>query len=108
MPPRILRTRQSREDYLAIYEYIATDSPQNAAMILRLFDEKLAVLARNKHMGRPRPELAPNLRCWLVHRFVLFYRPIEDGIVLVRVLHSSMDISGRHFRLPPPPPGHGA
>ncbi len=95
--PRILKTRQSREDYIAIEDYIARDSPQNAEMIIRLVDEKLNVLADNHHIGRPRPELAPNLRSWNVHRFVLFYRPMEDGIILIRVLHASMDITARLF-----------
>lgn len=95
--PRILKTRQSREDYISIEGYIAQDSPQNAEMILRLFDEKLNLLAANHPIGRPRPELAPNLRSWNVHRFVLFYRPIEDGIILIRVLHASMDITSQLF-----------
>jgi len=95
--PRILRTRQSREDYVSIEDYIAQSSPQNAAMIIRLFDERLQMLASNNLMGRPRPELAPNLRSWNVHRFVLFYRPIDDGVILIRVLHASMDITPRFF-----------
>ena len=53
--PRILKTRQSREDYISIEGYIAQDSPQNAEMILRLFDEKLNLLAANHPIGRPRP-----------------------------------------------------
>jgi toxin ParE1/3/4 len=95
--PRILRTRKSREDYVSIEDYIAQTSPQNAEMIIRLFDEKLAFLAANPLIGRPRPELATNFRSWNVHRFVLFYRPIEDGIILIRVLHAAMDITARLF-----------
>ena len=95
--PRILKTPESREDYVSIEDYIARTSPQNAEMIIRLFEEKLEFLAGNNLMGRPRPELAPNLRSWNVYRFVLFYRPIEDGIILIRVLHSSMDITPRYF-----------
>ena len=95
--PRILRTRKSREDYISIEDYISESSPQNAEMMIRLFDEKLSNLAANNLMGRPRPELAPHLRSWNVHRFVLFYRPIEDGVILIRVLHASMDITSRFF-----------
>ena len=95
--PRILRTRQSRADYVSIEDYIAQSSPQNSEMIIRLFDEKLNLLANNNLMGRPRPELAPELRSWNVHRFIIFYRPIEDGIILIRVLHSSMDITSGFF-----------
>ena len=95
--PRILKTPESRKDYVSIEDYIARTSPPNAEMIIRLFDEKLEFLAGNNLMGRPRPELAPHLRSWNVHRFVLFYRPIEDGIILIRVLHSSMDITPKYF-----------
>ena len=95
--PRILRTRKSREDYVSIEDYIAESSPQNAEMIIRLFDEKLTSLAANNLMGRPRPELGPDIRSWNVHRFVLFYRPIQDGVILIRVLHASMDITSRFF-----------
>ena len=95
--PQILRTTKSREDYASIFDHIAESSLQNAELIVRLFDEKLELLATNNLMGRPRPEPAPGLRSWNVHRFVLFYRPLKDGIVLIRVLHSSMDIAPRHF-----------
>ena len=95
--PRILRTRQSRDDYISIEDYIAESSPQNAEMIIRIFDEKLTNLAANNLMGRPRPELAPDLRSWNVHRYVIFYRPLDDGVILIRVLHASMDITSRFF-----------
>ena len=55
------------------------------------------MLAANNHMGRPRPEFARNLRRWNVHRFILFYRPIADGMILIRVSHASMDITAKYF-----------
>ena len=67
-------------------------------MIVRLLDERIEFLSRNNLLGRPRPELAPNVRCWNVHRFILYYRPIDDGVILLRVLHSAMDISAKHFQ----------
>jgi toxin ParE1/3/4 len=94
---RILKTRQSRKDYVSIEDYISKTSSQNAELIIRLFEEKLQVLAAHNLMGRPRPELAPNLRSWNIHRFVMFYRPTEDGIILIRVLHASMDITPHYF-----------
>jgi plasmid stabilization system protein ParE len=50
--PRILRSLQSREDYRSIYNYVSNDSPQNAEMLIRLFDQKLELLARHNTMGR--------------------------------------------------------
>lgn len=95
---RILKTAKSSEDYEAIEEFIAKDSPQNAEEIIRRFEERLEFLARNRFLGLPRPELAPDLRSWPVHRYLLYYRPIADGLILVRVLHGSMDITPKNFR----------
>lgn len=50
------------------------------------------MLARNPKAGRERPDLAPRLRSFPVARYVLFYRPIDDGVEIVRVLHGSRDI----------------
>lgn len=90
--PNIQRTSQSWEDFTLIHGFIAEDSPQNAAMIVNALDEKLRFLAFNPNLGLARPELAPGVRSWLVHSFVIFYRPSDDGIVLLRVLHAAMDI----------------
>jgi len=43
-------------------------------------------------MGRARDELATDLRSIPFGRYVIFYEPIDDGIDVVRVLHSARDI----------------
>ena len=45
-------------------------------------------------MGRDRGELAPELRSSLVKPYVLYYRPLDDGIEIIRVIHGSRDLSG--------------
>jgi toxin ParE1/3/4 len=50
------------------------------------------LLAIQPRAGRLRPELAPELRSFPVGRYVVFYRPQDDGIDVVRVLHSARDI----------------
>ena len=72
-------------------------SPQNANMLVRQFQNGFQLLAANATVGRLRPELMEGLRSWNLHRFVIFYFPAEDGIEIVRVLHSGMDIKARHF-----------
>ncbi len=42
-------------------------------------------------MGRVRPELADDLRFFPVEKYVIFYRPVEEGIIVVRVVHSRQD-----------------
>jgi toxin ParE1/3/4 len=44
-------------------------------------------------MGQSRDELRPGLRCFVVSPYVVFYRPIEDTIEVLRVLHGARDIS---------------
>ncbi len=43
-------------------------------------------------MGRARQELADSMRSFPFGRYVIFYVPLEDGIDVVRVLHSARDI----------------
>jgi toxin ParE1/3/4 len=53
---------------------------------------KAKALAETPGMGRSREDLRPDLFLLPVGRYVLFYRPRPDGIVLVRVLHGSRDL----------------
>lgn len=43
-------------------------------------------------MGKACEELQPSIRSFPVGKYILFYRPIEGGIELVRVLHGARDI----------------
>ncbi|RBP35917.1 toxin ParE1/3/4 [Roseimicrobium gellanilyticum] len=95
--PRILRTQASKQDYNDIYSYIAADSPKHAANLLRKLDARLQVLSENNLMGRRRPELAEDLRSYPEGNYVIFYQPFEDGIILIRVLHSARDITADYF-----------
>jgi toxin ParE1/3/4 len=54
--------------------------------------EKFVLLAGQPLLGRLRPELAPNLRNFPVGNHVIFYRPIDNGIEVARVLHGARDI----------------
>ena len=43
-------------------------------------------------MGERRPDLGRKVRHFPVGDYVVFYRPIEGGVELLRVLHGSRDI----------------
>ena len=43
-------------------------------------------------MSRAREELAADLRSFAFGRYVVFYAPVDDGIDVVRVLHSVRDV----------------
>ena len=80
-------------DIADIWRYIATDSGEATAdALLGEIDEKVFLLAAHPRLGRARPELAPELRSLALPPYVIFYRPLADGIELIRVIHGARDI----------------
>lgn len=84
-------------DLLEIWDYIADDSLDRADEFLDRIEGKLQTLARNPGMGRRREELLPGLQSFPIGNYVVFYREIENGIDVIRVLRGSRDI-GEIFR----------
>jgi toxin ParE1/3/4 len=83
---------QAAQDIENIWKYVA---PNNLKAANRLFDtlrESFPKLAKFPQMGRERSELAPFLRSFPVKNYLIFYRPIDEGIEIVRILHGSQDI----------------
>ncbi|MFT3819672.1 MAG: type II toxin-antitoxin system RelE/ParE family toxin [Rubrivivax sp.] len=92
---RVTRRPQAEIDILEIWEYIAADSVFQADRWVDRLDESLALWATQPKMGREREELAPGIRSLPFGRYVVFFRALEDGIDVVRVLHGSQDIEER-------------
>lgn len=85
------------EDLRNIWHYIADDIVKQADILMFKLRDRIAHLAHHNGMGRPRPELAEKLRSYPVGRYCLFYRQMENGIEVVRILHSSRDLNRIHF-----------
>lgn len=88
---RVLRTSLAEEDLLNIWTFIANDqhSPDTADRVLREIGELTEQLARFPMMGQSAERFRPNLRMFPKWSFVLFYEPIEDGILLFRVIRGA-------------------
>ncbi len=41
--------------------------------------------------------MSPNLRSFPIGSYLIFYRPMEDGIQLIRVAHGARDITPEYF-----------
>ena len=91
MPGRISRSLKSREDLTGIGLYIAQDNPSAADRVLDKIEERLQLLSEFPRSGTKRPDLGKNLRCVAEGNYVIFFRPLEDGIELVRVIHGAQD-----------------
>lgn len=90
--PEVRRLPRAQADLDGIWDYIAQNSPANATRLLRRIDSLCQTLADNPLMGRARPELGADLRSFPAGDYIIFYRPIENGVGIVRVLHGSRDI----------------
>lgn len=97
----VFRSNLAELDLLEIWHFIAEDSENAADRFLNLIGEKCELLAEFPKMGRLREELAPGLRSFPVKRYVIFYRPVDQGIEVVRVLSGYRDIEAifRKFRV---------
>jgi toxin ParE1/3/4 len=95
--PVIVKLPRAKSDLVEIWDYIADDSEVRADAFVEAIDQKLSASARRPNMGRLRDELANGLRSFPVGRYVIFYRPISEGIEIVRVLHGARDL-GAIFR----------
>ena len=89
---RVTRRPMAEADILDIWDHIAEDSVEQADRWVDKLDTKFKLIATQPLMGRARDELAADLRSFPFARYVIFYEPIEDGIDVVRVLHSARDI----------------
>jgi len=43
-------------------------------------------------MGERREDLRPNLRAFTADKYVVYFRPKENEIEIIRVLHSARDV----------------
>lgn len=91
--PQAIILPSAQADIDEIWDYVSQDSRQNADRLVdRIYELCRERLAHQPMMGRSREELAPQLRSFPVGSYLVFYRPISDGIEVVRVLHGRRDI----------------
>jgi toxin ParE1/3/4 len=91
---RVLRTELSRSDTKSIAHYLAEQS-QSRRVALRFIEsivEKCDLYASRPNLGEACPDLGNDVRRFPVGNYVVFYRPLPDGIEVLRVLHGSRDI----------------
>ena len=96
----IVRRDAALLDLIDLAYYIALDNIEAAYQFLDKVEESFHDLERMPLMGSAREFQDPTLagiRMWRVKDFpknLIFYRPMKDGVEVIRVLHSSRDIAG--------------
>ena len=82
----------TRADLDEIWFYIAQDDTDAADRFIRAIISRFPMLAGMPEMGRQREDLAPRLRSFAIGNYVIFYRPMENGVEIARVLHGARDL----------------
>ncbi|MEO0684337.1 MAG: type II toxin-antitoxin system RelE/ParE family toxin [Cyanobacteria bacterium J06649_11] len=86
-------TIPASRDIESIIDYVADNSNFDVAeRLLKKINEKCNNLASFPNMGRKRDELLPSLRSFPIDDYLIFYRPIEDGIEILRVVSGYRDL----------------
>jgi toxin ParE1/3/4 len=89
---RFALAAQAEVDLVDIASYITQDSPKAASRFIERLERIFTMLAASPKLGRLREELAPNLRCFPVDQYLIFYFPAKGGIEVARVLHGARDL----------------
>lgn len=85
-------TEQARADLDEAWDYLAARSPKAADRLIDRFAKGARMHAQFPGSGRPRDEIAPNLRSFVVTPDVAFDRPTGDTIEVLRFLHGRRDV----------------
>ena len=81
----------ARSDLDEIWFYIAGDNPDAADRFIRALLSRFPMLASMPEIGRERKDLSPHVRSFAIGNYVIFYRLIENGVEIARVLHGAQD-----------------
>lgn len=87
---------EAQQDLDAIYDYVADEQQalSGANRVLDEFLEKFILLASQPYMGTSCDDLQdqiPDLRQFRSGSYVVYYRPIPDGVEIIHVAHSARD-----------------
>ncbi len=87
------KTAQAEDDLLSAWLFIAPDNLRAADALLDELEKLFDLLADNPLMGTLRPDIAPDFHFFPAKKdYFVMYRPILDGVEIVRVLHMSRDL----------------
>lgn len=89
---QVIQSPEAEADLIEIWEYVAQYNEEAADKLIDTINQKAILLANSPYMGQVRSELQPSIRSFPVAKYVLFYRPIKNGIELVRIIHGARDI----------------
>jgi len=89
---RILYSGPARQDHDEIWDYIAANNPIAASKFIDRILKTCQSYANEPRLGEARFDLMPDCRHFSVAQYVIYYRPVADGIELIRILHGARSV----------------
>lgn len=92
------RTRQVREDLIAIYGYLHKRSPSAAGRVFDAIEASIRALQETPEIGRRWESRDPRLegmRVVVVTRYpnyLVFFRPVGSNVEIYRVVHGAREL----------------
>jgi len=89
---RVLLARHAENDLAEIYDYIAADSPANAAAFVRALEEKVLSLAVMPERASLIPEnnlLGTGYRHLIHANYRVVFRIQGDSVLVLRIIHGA-------------------
>lgn len=89
---QVIYAAEADDDVAAIAEFtVETWGQRQADRYLDMLEARLALVADQPRLGPGRPDLGDDIRAFPAQSHVIYYRPTENGIYVLRVLHYAMD-----------------
>lgn len=89
---RVVRSAQSEQDLIAIWENIAADNAAAATALLEKTDRRIPSLAAYPLVGEQQPQFGEVTRRVIVGNYLVFYDVLPDVIHVLRVFHAARRI----------------
>ena len=98
MVPAITRTRRAEEDLISIWLTVAAENSTAADRLLDAFDARWQQLLLHPRSGVARDDIKRGIRHLVTGQYLTFYRLIDDGIEIIRVLHGRREVTREDLR----------
>jgi toxin ParE1/3/4 len=91
MSRRVRTTEHAEADIRSIAQWIARDSPHAAAKWVDDLAGEFLKIAQTPGVGTDRDDLRPKLRSVAFGNYIVFFKSMHRGVIVVRVIHGARD-----------------
>jgi toxin ParE1/3/4 len=90
--PKIRIAETAGDDLEDIWEYVAQNDPEAARKLIKEITGKFKLLRDHPQIGREENRLLSSLRRFPASSYIIFYKPFDNGVEILRILHAARDI----------------